>query len=209
MSPGARAEGFLRGRAVVEGLDDDRGSRLENAFQNEWAVAWRARRSSQALAAARDVARPGSACSTACRGEGLRHRDDPGGRRVTVGGDAAPLRCSSRQRPGTRRPARLRLRPRLPLGLREPSDDLLIWVARGGCRSPQRAAETMVCVPALKRTDHEINVGGFLGSRSILRGQMSEMRRIGIDVGGTNTDAVLMSRAELSCMRSRCRRPRT
>jgi uncharacterized protein len=34
-------EGFLRGRAVIEGLDDDRGSRLEIAFQNEWVVAWR------------------------------------------------------------------------------------------------------------------------------------------------------------------------
>ncbi|HEV2186387.1 MAG TPA: DUF917 domain-containing protein [Stellaceae bacterium] len=34
-------EGFLRGRAIIEGLDDDRGSRLELAFQNEWVVAWR------------------------------------------------------------------------------------------------------------------------------------------------------------------------
>jgi DUF917 family protein len=34
-------EGFLRGRAVIDGLDEDRGSRLEIAFQNEWAVAWR------------------------------------------------------------------------------------------------------------------------------------------------------------------------
>ena len=34
-------EGFLRGRCVVEGLDEDRGSRLELAFQNEWVVAWR------------------------------------------------------------------------------------------------------------------------------------------------------------------------
>jgi uncharacterized protein len=34
-------EGFLRGTAVIEGLDEDRGSRLELAFQNEWAVAWR------------------------------------------------------------------------------------------------------------------------------------------------------------------------
>src|SRR5215468_10672172 len=33
-------EGFLRGRAVIEGLDDDRGARLEVAFQNEWVVAW-------------------------------------------------------------------------------------------------------------------------------------------------------------------------
>jgi DUF917 family protein len=34
-------EGFLRGRCVVEGLDQDRGRRLELAFQNEWVVAWR------------------------------------------------------------------------------------------------------------------------------------------------------------------------
>jgi len=34
-------EGFLRGRAVIDGLDDDRGSRLEIAFQNEWVVASR------------------------------------------------------------------------------------------------------------------------------------------------------------------------
>ena len=26
---------------MVDGLDDDRGSRLEIAFQNEWVVAWR------------------------------------------------------------------------------------------------------------------------------------------------------------------------
>ena len=36
-----RTEGFLRGRAAIEGLDEDRGSRLEIAFQNEWVVAWR------------------------------------------------------------------------------------------------------------------------------------------------------------------------
>jgi DUF917 family protein len=34
-------EGYLRGRAAVDGLDEDRGSRLEIAFQNEWVVAWR------------------------------------------------------------------------------------------------------------------------------------------------------------------------
>jgi uncharacterized protein len=34
-------EGFLRGRALIDGLEDDRGSRLEIAFQNEWVVAWR------------------------------------------------------------------------------------------------------------------------------------------------------------------------
>ena len=35
-------EGFLRGRCTIDGLDDDRGARLELAFQNEWVVAWRA-----------------------------------------------------------------------------------------------------------------------------------------------------------------------
>src|SRR5205814_9063953 len=35
-------EGFLRGRCAVEGLDEDRGARLELAFQNERVVAWRA-----------------------------------------------------------------------------------------------------------------------------------------------------------------------
>jgi uncharacterized protein len=34
-------EGFLRGRAAIDGLDEDRGSRVEIAFQNEWVVAWR------------------------------------------------------------------------------------------------------------------------------------------------------------------------
>lgn len=34
-------EGFLRGTARVEGLDDDRGSRFDLAFQNEFAVGWR------------------------------------------------------------------------------------------------------------------------------------------------------------------------
>jgi hypothetical protein len=34
-------EGFLRGRCVIEGLDEDRGASLEIAFQNEWVVAWR------------------------------------------------------------------------------------------------------------------------------------------------------------------------
>lgn len=33
-------EGFLRGRAVLEGLDEDRGHRFELAFQNEFAVGW-------------------------------------------------------------------------------------------------------------------------------------------------------------------------
>jgi uncharacterized protein len=41
MSRAAPTEGFLRGSCVVEGLDEDRGGRLEIAFQNEWVVAWR------------------------------------------------------------------------------------------------------------------------------------------------------------------------
>jgi len=34
-------EGFLRGSALVEGSDADRGDRLKLSFQNEWVVAWR------------------------------------------------------------------------------------------------------------------------------------------------------------------------
>jgi len=34
-------EGFLRGTARIEGIDDDRGARFEVAFQNEYAVGWR------------------------------------------------------------------------------------------------------------------------------------------------------------------------
>jgi len=33
--------GFLRGSTTIEGIDADRGSRMELAFQNEWAVAFR------------------------------------------------------------------------------------------------------------------------------------------------------------------------
>ena len=33
--------GFLRGSTTIEGVDADRGSRMELAFQNEWAVAFR------------------------------------------------------------------------------------------------------------------------------------------------------------------------
>jgi hypothetical protein len=33
-------EGFLRGRAVLEGLDEYKGHRFELAFQNEFAVGW-------------------------------------------------------------------------------------------------------------------------------------------------------------------------
>src|SRR5213079_3063995 len=33
-------EGFLRGRAVLDGLDEDRGRIFELAFQNEFAVGW-------------------------------------------------------------------------------------------------------------------------------------------------------------------------
>ncbi len=36
-------EGFLRGRAAVQGLGADRDSRIELEFQNEWLVAWRDR----------------------------------------------------------------------------------------------------------------------------------------------------------------------
>ncbi len=76
-------EGFLRGRAVIDGLDQDRGSRLEIAFQNEWAVAWR---DGEPIAMSPDLicvldAVSGEACGT----ETIRY-----GRRVTVVALPAP-----------------------------------------------------------------------------------------------------------------------
>lgn len=41
MSPGAPPRDFYADKRVLGGLNDDRGSRLEIAFQNEWVVAWR------------------------------------------------------------------------------------------------------------------------------------------------------------------------
>jgi uncharacterized protein len=70
-------EGFLRGRVVIDGLDGDRGSRLEIAFQNEWVVAWRdgvALAMSPELICVLDTL-SGEACGT----ETIRY-----GRRVTV-----------------------------------------------------------------------------------------------------------------------------
>jgi uncharacterized protein len=76
-------EGYLRGRVVIEGIDDDRGSRLEIAFQNEWVVAWR---NEVSLAMSPDLicvldAVTGEACGT----ETIRY-----GRRVTVAALPAP-----------------------------------------------------------------------------------------------------------------------
>jgi uncharacterized protein len=80
-------EGFLRGRAAIEGLDEDHGSRLEIAFQNEWVVAWRADNSHLApMAMSPDLicvldTVSGEACGT----ETIRY-----GRRVTVVALPAP-----------------------------------------------------------------------------------------------------------------------
>src|ERR1700758_3490507 len=76
-------EGFLRGRAIIDGLDEHRGSRLEIAFQNEWVVAWR---DGAPLAMSPDLicvldTVSGEACGT----ETIRY-----GRRVTVVALPAP-----------------------------------------------------------------------------------------------------------------------
>ena len=63
-------EGFLRGSVAIEGIDDDRGSRLELSFQNEWIVAWREGK------ADRDVARPDLRARERL-GPCGRHRDGP------------------------------------------------------------------------------------------------------------------------------------
>jgi uncharacterized protein len=70
-------EGFLRGQVRIDGLDQDRGAKLEIAFQNEWIVAWR---DAAAIAMSPDLicvldTVSGEACGT----ETIRY-----GRRVTV-----------------------------------------------------------------------------------------------------------------------------
>jgi uncharacterized protein len=76
-------EGFLRGQAAIEGLDENRGSRVEIAFQNEWVVAWR---DGEPIAMSPDLicvldTVSGEACGT----ETIRY-----GRRVTVVALPAP-----------------------------------------------------------------------------------------------------------------------
>ena len=104
-------EGFLRGRALIEGLDEDRGSRLDIAFQNEWVVAWRDA-APIAMSPELDL-RAGHRI-----GRSIRHRNHrlwPAGLRRR-----APRAAGFPDAEGARscRTARLRLRPRLPLGLR-------------------------------------------------------------------------------------------
>jgi DUF917 family protein len=123
-------EGFLRGRCVIEGLDEDRGAKLEIAFQNEWVVARRR--------GDRDVARFDLRPRHGV-GQRLRHRDDPlwhagDGRRV-AGAAGVP---DAEGTPSCR-PARLRLRPRFPLGVRHCADRTLSAL-QGGEGGAQRAA---------------------------------------------------------------------
>ncbi len=123
-------EGFLRGTATIEGLDEFRGHTFSLAFQNEFAVGWldgQPRVMTPDLICVLDTV-SGDAIGT----ETLRY-----GQRVTVIALPAPADPPHPQGHRARRPAGLRLRPRLPLGVRV-------------------------------------------------------RRRIGIDVGGTNTDAVLL-----------------
>ena len=105
-------EGFLRGRCVIEGLDEDRGARLEIAFQNEWVVAWRDGEPPVAMS-------PDLICvldtvsGNAFGTETIRY-----GMRVTVVALPAPAGVPDAEGARACRPARLRLRPRFPLGVR-------------------------------------------------------------------------------------------
>jgi len=102
-------EGFLRGRCVIEGLDEHRGARLELAFQNEWVVAWRAEGEKRnPIAMSPDLicvldTVSGNAFGT----ETIRY-----GRATGAAGVSDPEGAR------TCRPARLRLRPRFPFGVR-------------------------------------------------------------------------------------------
>jgi uncharacterized protein len=70
-------EGFLRGRATLSGLDEDRNTRVTIDFQNEWIVAWR---DGEAMAMSPDlICVLDSAAGEAAGTETIRY-----GQRVTV-----------------------------------------------------------------------------------------------------------------------------
>ena len=128
-------EGFLRGNAVIEGIDADRGSRFEVAFQNEYAIGWRDGRVS--------VTTPDLICLLdSVSGEAIGTESLRYGQRVSV----IALPC--------------------PPILRTPE----------GHRA---------CRPQGVRPRHRL-------CQRFRTGERMTMRRIGIDVGGTNTDAVLI-----------------
>ena len=104
-------EGFLRGRAIIEGLDEDRGSRLEIAFQNEWVVAWR---DGAPLAMSPDLI----CVLDTVSGEAFGTETIGYGRRVSVIALPAPPVFLTPKGLAACRPARLRLRPRVPFGVR-------------------------------------------------------------------------------------------
>ena len=104
-------EGFLRGSVAIEGIDDDRGSRLELSFQNEWIVAWR---EGKAVAMSPDLI---------CVLEASRAmRSAP--RRSATASVSPWWRCplppvpDQPARPRIRRPPRLWLRPGFPFRFR-------------------------------------------------------------------------------------------
>ena len=104
-------EGFLRGSVAIEGIDDDRGSRLELSFQNEWIVAWR---DGKAVAMSPDlICVLDSVSGEAVGTETIRY-----GQRVTVIALPRSRRPDQPARPRIRRPPRLRLRPRFPFRFR-------------------------------------------------------------------------------------------
>ena len=107
MSPAGRPKAILRGRAVIDGLDEDRGSRLEIAFQNEWVVAWR---DGAPIAMSPDLI----CVLDTVSGEAFGTETIGYGRRVSVVALPAPAGVSDARRARACRAARLRLRPRLP-----------------------------------------------------------------------------------------------
>ena len=104
-------EGFLRGTATIEGLDELRGHTFSLAFQNEFAVGW--------LDGEPRVMTPDLICVLdTVSGEAIGTETLRYGQRVTVIALPAPADAPHAEGPRARRAARLRLRPRLPLGVR-------------------------------------------------------------------------------------------
>ena len=104
-------EGFLRGSVAIEGIDDDRGSRLELSFQNEWIVAWR---EGKAVAMSPDLI----CVLESVSGHAVGTETVPLRPACHRGGAARSRRPDQPARPRIRRPPRLWLRPGFPFRFR-------------------------------------------------------------------------------------------
>ena len=145
------SEGWLRGTLQIDGLDAHAGHVFQLEFQNEYAIG---REDGEVRVTVPDLI----CVLDSVSGEAIGTETVRYGQRVTVVGVARAADPAHAKGPATRRPARLRLRFGVSLGV-------------------------------FRRDDEEPAPRPLAGEG---RGEGRPMIRAGIDVGGTNTDAVLL-----------------